>query len=137
MKYAFILLLILTSCSPIKRLNRLQKNHPYLFTNIVDTVKVPVNILVPKIEHDTVFKHTYSKDTVTLIKDRLTIRYFNNGDTVYLSGKCDTLTIRDTVTVIQNKYVVPEQKNKPFPIVTIILFVIGIGLIIYRIFGKS
>lgn len=136
MKHLFILLLILTSCSPIKRLNRLQKNHPYLFTNIVDTVKVPVNILVPKIEHDTVFKHVNSTDTVTLIKDRLTIRYFNNGDTVYLSGKCDTLTIRDTVTVAQNKYVVPEQGNKPFPIITIILIAIVIGVILKFIFAK-
>lgn len=127
--------LLATSCSPVKRLERLHKNHPYLFENQRDTIRVPFEVIVPSVKHDTFFKHTHTKDTVTLVKDRLTIKYFNNGDTVYLSGKCDTITVRDTVSVEAVKYVYKDRKKEYIiPLVSVILILFVIGLVLYRIF---
>ena len=72
-----------------------------------DTVYKTITVTVPKIETDTIFKHTSSsRDTVIIREGRLTMRYFYNthDSTIFLSGKCDTITITKRVPTIINKY---------------------------------
>jgi hypothetical protein len=80
------------SCSPEKRLNRLLMKYPQLRDTVVihDTVEA----FVEYVHHDTTFLPVPG-DTVTLTKDRLTVRYvLMAGDTVWLDGECAADTIR-------------------------------------------
>lgn len=58
-----------------------------------DTVWQSVDIYVPEVTTDTVFK-SIQGDTVRIEKDRLKIKYVKlPGDSVYIEGKCETDTI--------------------------------------------
>ena len=100
MKFIALLgLLLLFACSPQTRFTRLITKHPELLTT--DSVKVvdTVRIVVEKIQHDTVFsRHFFTdirRDTLVIKKDRLTVEIFHDTihDSVYVSGKCDTITV--------------------------------------------
>lgn len=67
-------------------------------------------ILTESVKTDSVFKFNTVRDTVFLKQDKLTVKYFyNNTDsTVYLSGKCDSDTIR--VEKIINTIQVKEKE---------------------------
>lgn len=72
-----------------------------------DTVYKTIEVVVDKVETDTVFKHSYtSKDTVIIKEGRLTMKYFYNthDSTVYLTGKCDTVKVPVNVPVVVHKY---------------------------------
>jgi hypothetical protein len=96
------LCLVAFSCSPEKKLQRLIRKHPELIKT--DTVWRTDTVIVKEVFKDSVFKLFESHDTVTIIKDRLTIKHFYNkhDSTVYLSGKCDTDTIIKEVPVVVN-----------------------------------
>jgi len=114
--FSLLLLLTLISCSPKTRFTRLVEKYPHLLTTdsvkVVDTVK----IMVEKIEHDTIFsKHFFTeirKDTLVIEKDRLTIEIFHDTihDSVYVSGKCDTITIEK---IIERKIPVKYYEKTP------------------------
>jgi hypothetical protein len=58
-----------------------------------DTVWRSVDIYVPEVSTDTVFRSIHG-DTVRIEKDRLKIKYVKlPGDSVYIEGKCETDTI--------------------------------------------
>jgi hypothetical protein len=52
-------------------------------------------IVTDSVVTDTIFKHNLVRDTLTLHKDKLTVKYFYNttDSTVYLWGKCDGDTV--------------------------------------------
>jgi hypothetical protein len=52
-------------------------------------------IVTDSVVTDTIFKHNLVRDTLTLHKDKLTVKYFFNthDSTVYLWGKCDSDTV--------------------------------------------
>lgn len=80
-----------TGCNPCKRI---AKNHPECFTQSEITIHDTVRI--PEIKADTVFSATHSRDTVVLQKDRLTVKYYQSNDTVFLSGECrDSVITRE------------------------------------------
>lgn len=92
----FIIATIVVGCSPEKRLNRLLMKHPELR----DTIWAEA--VVEYIKGDTVFRDRNVGDTVTLTKDRLTVRYVRMpGDTVWLGGECASDTVRIAVPVVQ------------------------------------
>jgi len=66
----FLALLLLVSCSPLQRLNRLQTRHPQLFTEIKDTVihMDTITVNVPEIELDTFVLYSDIKDTLHVEK---------------------------------------------------------------------
>jgi hypothetical protein len=86
-----ILLAILFSCSPQKRLNRLLKKHPELVQT--DTIWKTDTVIVEAVKIDTTFK--FKHDTITIVEDRLTVKtFFNYHDsTIYISAKCKSDTI--------------------------------------------
>jgi hypothetical protein len=52
-------------------------------------------VVTDSVVTDTIFKHNLVRDTLTLHKDKLTVKYFYNttDSTVYLWGKCDSDTV--------------------------------------------
>lgn len=86
-----ILICTLFSCSPEKRLARLIEKHPELVKR--DTIWRSDTIRTQLVTKDTVFNNAIIRDTVIVHKDNMTIKYVNNGKTIYLKGTCDPITI--------------------------------------------
>lgn len=123
----WILILLLASCSPQKRLNRLVKKHPELIK--VDTLSVHDTLHIETIKADTVFKDTtyfrLLRDTITVTNDRLTIKQYYHRDSIFIEGECLGDTIIREIRV-PYKYVQPVIKKETPTYVVVIV----IGLII-------
>lgn len=111
------LILILSGCSleqrvenKLRRAERKIEKLTILYPQLLkrDTINDTIQITIPKVEVDTFFQGK-DGDTVTLYKDRLRIQYVRQGDTVYLSGECQTDTIYKTVSVPVEQIVVRKQ----------------------------
>lgn len=129
MKYLLILVVILTSCSAPKRLERLQKNHSYLFERKTDTIKVEVKdtVFFDRIQKDTLFHVDF--DTVFIQKEKLKIQLIRENDTIYVDGVCegDTVYIDKIVNVPYNKFTPPEIKEDN----TIIKWLIALAIVTF------
>ena len=127
-----ILLLCIFSCSPEKRLYRLLSKHPELTRH--DTVFKTDTITTKRTEHDTTFLNKYSTDTIILHENNMTIKYVNNGKTVYLKGVCDTIRIVKTVPV--SVYSVNPVKEvhvfKWWNYLTSAIVLLAIGFVVFR-----
>lgn len=99
MRYVIILLLVITSCSPTKRFTRLITKYPYLLTQDTLLVHDTVSIYVPEVHTDTVVTLKELTDTITITKDRLTVKtwYVPKEKKVYVQGKCDPIYITKVV----------------------------------------
>jgi hypothetical protein len=96
-KFALLIVCVmLWGCSPAKRLERLQRKHPYLFNTTTDTLK----IIIPKV--DTLYFH-YSKSDTLVFKDTLnntleTRYYFRDTFKVYYKSQpCTTIVKKQTI----------------------------------------
>ena len=129
MRY-IIIILLLSSCTPQKRLNMLVKKHPELIK--VDTLSVHDTIHTETIKADTVFKDTtflrLLRDTITVVNDRLRINTYHYRDSIFIEGECIGDTIIREIRV-PYKYIQPVTKVKT-PAYIIILLV---GLVILLI----
>ena len=129
MRY-IIIILLLSSCSPQKRLNRLVKKHPELIK--VDTLSVHDTIHIETIKADTVFKDTtflrLLRDTITVVNDRLRINTYHYRDSIFIEGECIGDTIIREIRV-PYKYIQPVTKTKTPAYMIIVL----VGLIILLI----
>ena len=98
MKYLLIILL-LASCTPQKRLAKLVKKHPELVR--VDTITVvdTFTVVTPRTRIDTFYSIKQLIDTVVLQKENLKVVTYLKNDTVYLNAECDTLVIEKVRTV--------------------------------------
>jgi hypothetical protein len=97
----FLVLLLLASCSPQKRLHRLVTKHPEL--NRIDTIKVQDTVFVPRLSIDTLFSSSILVDTTTITQDKLQIKLIEINDTIYLDAKVEPDTI------ILNKEILVER----------------------------
>src|SRR5690606_1922371 len=90
MRYLLILF-ILSSCSAQWHIQKAIKKDPSVLK--VDTLTVidTVTITTPQVTTDTIFK--LSSDTVTIQKDRLTIKHYYQSDSIYIWGDCASDTI--------------------------------------------
>jgi hypothetical protein len=111
MKYILIILL-LASCSPQQRFTRLITKYPYLLTADTLTIHDTISIYIPKVEADTVVTIKELTDTVTITKDRLTVKtwYVPKEKKVYVQGKCDPIYI---TKVVERK--VPIRTFEKYP----------------------
>jgi hypothetical protein len=75
-----------------------------------DTLEVTLHdtIRTETIRKDTAF--VYKGDTVTIIKDRLQIKYYRVNDTTYIDGAC----IGDTIYITKS-YKIHTLQPKPHP----------------------
>ena len=108
---SLLLLLLLSSCSPQYRLNRLLALHPELKTP--DTIFIKDSVIVPQVQVDTLFDFKTIRDTVIIQKDRLQIKLRKIHDTLFLTGKCkgDTVYINRKIPVDKIRIVKPDYLN--------------------------
>jgi hypothetical protein len=139
MRYILIILL-LASCSPQQRFTRLITKYPYLLTTDTVTIHDTISIYIPKVEVDTVVTLKELTDTVTITKDRVTVKtwYVPKEKKVYVQGKCDPIYI---TKVVERK--VPIRTFEKYPwwkkLLNNMLAVFIIFVIIYtgyRLFKK-
>jgi hypothetical protein len=106
---SLLLILLLSSCSPQYRLNRLLARHPEL--KIPDTLFIRDSVIVPQVQADTMFDLKTIRDTVIIQKDRLQVKLSRIHDTLFLTGKCkgDTVYINRKIPVEKIKIVKPDK----------------------------
>ena len=117
------LILLASSCTPLQRLQRMQKRHPYLFE-----LKPNDTFYIRTSKTDTLRYYNSSSDTVQIITDSLTIREIFTRDTFryyYKSRPCTTFTTRQ---VLQPK-VFPQEKSKIETYLLYIVLIFAIGFL--------
>ena len=126
------LLVVLSSCSCNYHLSRVEKKCGSHVQK--DTLIIHDTVITQRILHDTTFKHTNRIDTLTLIKDRLTVKYYyNNRDsTVYLQGECASDTIYKTIKVPYEKTIYEFDYLKKYKWYIIIPLLILFILLVVR-----
>lgn len=103
-KIAFILLLVLlASCSPIKRHARLVKKYPFVHKTDTVILTDTLSIIVPEVQKDTVMLLDSFiialKDTIVIEKDKLKVRITQVHDSIYIDAKCDTVYLDKIVEI--------------------------------------
>lgn len=111
MRYLLIILL-LASCSPTKRFTRLIEKYPYLITTDTVVIKDTITLYVPEVTTDTVVTIQQLTDTITLTKERVTVKawYVPKEKLVYIQGKCDPIYI---TKIVERK--VPVKYYEKYP----------------------
>jgi hypothetical protein len=147
MKYFIIILLIIYSCSPQRRFDRLIKRNPWLLTKdtlyVKDTIRDTIRITVPEVKVDTVVEYQTLYDTIFLEKDQLKVKvWMDREKKVYIQGKCDTVYIVKPYTkIVERKIPIKYYEKTPW-YKTLLNNLIGILLtlllvyITYRIIRK-
>lgn len=115
MKQLTIILLTLTliACSPIKRFTRLIEKYPYLITTDTVVIKDTITLYVPEVRTDTVVTLKELIDTITISKDRVTVKtwYVPKEKKVYIQGKCDPIYI---TKIVERKVPVKYYEKTPW-----------------------
>lgn len=131
------LILLVTSCSPSHRLNRLLVLHPEL--KIPDTILINDTVTTPQFEADTIIYIDSIHDTIILQQDRLEIKLNRVHDTLYIQGKCkaDTVIIYRTIPVEKIKIVKADKLDNliqkiPWIVAGLIFTILLYGVIIIK-----
>lgn len=118
MLFIIISFVLLTACSPQRRLERLVRRHPELKTT--DTISIRDTVCVPGETLDTVIMGSaildagcMMSDPVHLEKGRLQILLRKVHDTLYIRGKCkpDTVVIRRNIPVEKIRIIRPDNRS--------------------------
>ncbi len=112
MKYLIPFVILIVACSPQRRFTRLITKYPYLLTTDTVTVRDTISIYIPKVEVDTVVTLKELTDTITITKDRVTVKtwYVPKEKKVYVQGKCDPVYI---TKIVERK--VPIRTFEKYP----------------------
>lgn len=141
MKYLLPFLILLASCSPAKRFNRLIEKHPYLITTDSITVHDTIRVVIPEVKVDTVVKVSSLLDTIYLQQDQLTVKVWMKGDEVFIEGKCDTIYVDKIIErKIPVKYYQKDTEtfiDKARKIVVSFFLIFVLLYILYRFFIKK
>lgn len=132
MKYFLLILIILISCNPIRRHNRIVERFPYVHT--VDSIKLidTIRLNTERVQIDTVTLISALKDTITITEDNLTLKAYIVRDSFYLQGICDTIFIEKIIT---NTVPVYKSAKSPFNWIWVYLFIaLVIAIIVIRKF---
>ncbi len=120
MKYLLILSLIIISCTPQRRFDRLIKKNPWLLTKdtirIKDTIRDTIRITVPEVKVDTVVEYETLYDTIFLKKDQLKVKvWMDREKKVYIQGKCDTVYIvKPYEKIVERKIPIRYYEKTPW-----------------------
>lgn len=132
MKKIFLILvaMVLISCNPQKKLQRLVKKHPELLQtdtiHFVDTI----TLMTQRVHKDTITSlQSITHDTLIITKENLKVKTIYNyqTDSIYISGECES----DTITQIIERQI-PYNKievKKSFDLKT--GFIIAIASILF------
>ena len=111
-----VLLLGMFACTPQRRFNRLIEKHPHLLTTDTIYIHDTIEILVPKIEYDTIYSEHFfteiTRDTLVIQKDRLRVEIYHDTikKNVYIRGECDTITV---TKIVERKIPVKYYEKTP------------------------
>jgi aspartate carbamoyltransferase regulatory subunit len=124
-----IILLLFTSCSPQKRLNRLVKKYPHLIQN--DTVKVIDTIFIPSVQYDTttIFIPYKTVEVINNEKVRLQYRYDTITREIYHEVECKGDTLIREILVPVEKYNITNDYSFVKWIVVLLIF--GMGIVVF------
>ncbi len=113
MKYILPFLILLVSCSPQRRFTHLIEKYPYLLTQDTLIVHDTINLYIPEVHTDTVVTLKELTDTITLTKDRVTVKawYVPREKKVYIQGKCDPVYI---TKIIERKIPIKYYEKYPW-----------------------
>ena len=120
MKYFIIILLVICSCSPQRRFDRLIRKHPELLTKdtliVKDTIRDTIRITVPEVQVDTVVEYQTLYDTIFLEKDHLKVKvWMDREKKVYIQGKCDTVYIvKPYEKIVERKIPIMYYEKTPW-----------------------
>ena len=141
MKTAIIILsILLFSCSPSKRFTRLITKYPYLLTQDTVLVRDTISLYIPEVHTDTVVTLKELTDTITINKDRVTVKtwYVPKEKKVYIQGKCDPIYV---TKIVERKVPVKYYEKYPWwkkllnnTLGFLIIFVLV--YIVYKIYRK-
>ncbi len=107
MKKLLIIAILFASCSPEFHCKKCGQVQP----TKVDTVYRDFFIELPAIKADSVFV-SLPGDTVVIHKDRLTVKYVRlPKDSVYIEGKCDTVTLEKKVPLYVTRTIEVGMKH--------------------------
>ena len=99
----FFLIVLLVSCSPQKRLNRLIEKHPTLVQ--IDTIIIRDTVIVESYAHDTTTIFQFHDSTTVVNNERVILKYFY--DTLTREIHHEYICIGDTI--IQEKIIQVEK----------------------------
>lgn len=113
MKYLLPFLILLISCSPQRRFTHLIEKYPYLLTQDTLIVHDTITLYVPEVHTDTVVTLKQLTDTITLTKDRVTVKawYVPKEKKVYIQGKCDPVYI---TKIVERKIPITYYEKYPW-----------------------
>ena len=120
--YLFLALLIASSCTLEERLHRKKERAQRRMEKIAlrypefvrkDTLRDTVKIQIPTVRVDTALK-LVPGDTVTITKDRLSIRYVTRNDSIFIEGKCKGDTIERIIEIPCDTIIVEKQSELSF-----------------------
>lgn len=97
MRLLIVILIFFTSCSPIRRHDRIVRKYPFVHTT--DSIKMidTIQVITDKVVVDTVFGINELTDGVVVEKDNLKIKLITVKDSIYVDGQCDTIFIDKVV----------------------------------------
>lgn len=133
MKSLLILSLIIISCSPQRRFDRLIKKNPWLLTKdtlfIKDTIRDTIRINIPEVRVDTVVEYVDLFDTIYIEKEQLKVKvWMDRYNKVYIQGKCDTVyIIKPYEKIVDRKIPIRYYEKTPW-YKTLLNNIIGIFL---------
>jgi len=143
MKYLSCILLVLffTGCASnkanrkLKRAERLTAQAIELGAKVTpDTVYKKVPVFINSVRVDSIFV-TKAGDTVRLEVDRLKIKFIDlPGDSVFIEGKCDSLTVIKEVPVLVTKEI--KTGLSALIVVQWSILALIVGAVLARIFWK-
>ena len=144
MKFIFSILLFftITSCSPVKRFNRLIERHPELITSDTVTLVDTIRVVIPEVKVDTVVSVKSLLDTVYLEQEQLKVKVWMKGDQVFIQGKCDTVYVdkiierKVPVKYYQKVTTFSDVMKYLYKTIWILFFMLLIIYIIYRFLLK-
>lgn len=103
-----LLTLLLTSCSAQWHLKTAIKKDPLILEKDTLTV-VDTFVTAPVAIHDTIMLK--QRDTITITKDKLTVKIVRSFDTIAIEAECASDTIIRTIEVPYDKVVYVQQKT--------------------------
>ena len=107
--YLILVIIIFSSCSPQRRLDRLVTKHPELTR--IDTIKIQDSVFVPGTNLDTVFRASLLYDTVRITQEKLQIQLIERNDTIYLNATVepDTIIITKEIPIQKIIHIKPQK----------------------------
>jgi len=125
-----IAILVLGSCSAQWHIKKAIQKDPSILKQDTIIFTDSINVITKEVHTDSVFM--VGKDTVTIVKDNLTIRHYYNNDSIWIYGECasDTIVRWKTFEVPVEKVVYNESWFPKW------LWIVGVLLVAWLVVKK-